>query len=272
MPLITVCEYPDERDLKDAAWSALVAYAETVRTDIIVLPEMPFCEWIFVGTEVVRAAWETAIAEHDRMIPRLAELACRHVVTSRPIETAGHRYNEAFVWSADEGYVPLRRKWYLPDVPSARERVWFSHGDRNFTPVAAAGELQFGIQLCSEVMLTQHAQEIGLDGAHLIAHPRATGGGRRWKIASEMSAIASGCYVASANRRSSRSDMFSGGSWVLSPDAVIKCETTAETPFATANVDLVVATRAKSQYPFDLLRTYLVPGLGMHSNLLDAPA
>jgi len=47
------------------------------------------------------------------------------------------RYNEAFLWSAAKGYRAVRRKWYLPDAPIAKETVWFSQGDRNFAAVKA---------------------------------------------------------------------------------------------------------------------------------------
>ncbi len=67
-----------------------------------------------------------------------------------------------------------------------------------------------------------------------------------------MSAVASGGYVASANRRSFSRDLFAGGSWLLSPDGQAPCETTKESPFATAEIDLAVAERAKLQYPRDL--------------------
>jgi N-carbamoylputrescine amidase len=252
---VSVCDFPDELDLKDAAWAALVDYVDEIRPDIVVLPEMPFCEWIFVGDKVDQSAWRSAVTRHESMIPRLSELAGAHVMTSRPIAEGGRRFNEAFLWSPESGYLPVRRKWYLPDLPTARETLWFDRGDRNFAPIDAAG-LSTGIQLCSEIMVTQHAQEIGFHGAQLLVQPRATGGARRWKIACEMSAIASGCYVASANRRATRPGSFAGGSWVLSPDAHPLCETAADAPFATAEIDPAEADRAKSQYPRDLLRRY----------------
>jgi predicted amidohydrolase len=105
-------------------------------------------------------------------------------------------------------------------------------------------------------MFTQHAQDMGFDGAHLVVQPRASGRAARWRIASEMSAIASGGYVASSNRRSFSHDLFAGGSWLLSPEAHALCETTKERPFATAEIDLAAAERARLQYPRDLYRRY----------------
>jgi N-carbamoylputrescine amidase len=252
---ITVCEFPDEQEAKENAWAALVGYLAPVKPDIVVLPEMPFCDWIF-GSEVVDVAlWRNALAQHDAMIARLAELSCRWVTSSRPIEESGQRFNEAFIWSAGHGYQPVRRKWYLPEVPVARETLWFWRGDRHFLPVRIGGA-DVSFQLCSEIMFTHHARDIGLAGAHLVIQPRATGRGRRWKVASEMSAIASGSYVASANRRTTAHELFSGGSWLISPEAHTICETTEAQPFVTAEIELATAERAKQQFPRDLYRTY----------------
>ena len=252
---IAVCEFPDEQDAKKQAWATLADYVAGESPSIVVLPEMPFCDWIFDGETVDATAWSNAVKQHDVMISRFAELTCRWVMSSRPVEDNGRRFNEAFIWSAREGYRPVRRKWYLPEAPVARETLWFSRGDRDFIPVAADA-ISVGFQLCSEMMFTQCAQKMGLSGAHLVIQPRASGSARRWRIASEMSAVASGSYVASANRRTLRRDLFPGGSWLLSPEAQALCETTEGEPFATAEIDLATADRAKLAYPRDLYRMY----------------
>jgi len=252
---VTVCEFPDEADRQGPAWTALVDYVAETRPDVVVLPEMPFCQWIFVGDRVDEKLWQQALDRHDTMIGRFGELATGWVMSSRPIEHAARRMNEAFLWSAGTGYLRVRRKWYLPDAPTARETTWFASGDKNFTAVWADG-LQVGFQLCSEMMFPEHARDLGFAQAHMIAQPRASSGGKRWRIASEMSAIASGSYVASANRRSFERDWFGGGSWLLSPEGQALAETSVEHPFATAEIDLDTAERAKRSYPRDLQRMY----------------
>ncbi len=42
---ITVCELPDEANRMDSAWADLIRYLRARPTDVLVLPEMPFCEW-----------------------------------------------------------------------------------------------------------------------------------------------------------------------------------------------------------------------------------
>lgn len=252
---LSICEFPDETARKMRAWDALVEHVATEKPDIVVLPEMPFCDWIFVGDTVDLDKWRYAVNQHDEMIGRFHELECRWVIGSRPIQRDGLRLNEAFLWSAASGYQAIRSKWYLPNLPIAAESLWFAQGDRNFSPIPC-GPLRIGYKLCSEIMFPEHSREIGFADAHLIAHPRATGSTKKWQTAIEMSAITSGCYVVSTNRRSYDSDLFTGGSWLLSPDAAIISETTADTPFVTAEIDIAVAERAKMTYPRDLQRMY----------------
>lgn len=79
------------------------------------------------------------------------------------------------------------------------------------------GSLKVGFQLCTELLFSDAAHEIGRGGAQLLAAPRATGGHARWPTAASLAAVMSGCYVASANRRSYESAAFAGRSWVVSP-------------------------------------------------------
>ncbi|MES2749968.1 MAG: carbon-nitrogen hydrolase family protein [Pseudomonadota bacterium] len=252
---LSICEFPDEAAHKRKAWDALVEHVAAEKPDIVVLPEMPFCDWIFVGDTVDLDAWRNAMNRHDEMIGKFGDLACRWVMSSRPVEREGRRLNEAFLWSAASGYQAIRSKWYLPNLPVATESIWFDQGDRNFSP-APCGPLRVGFKLCSEIMFPEHAREIGFANAHLIAHPRATGSSKKWRAAVEMSAITSGCYVASANRRSYDRDLFTGGSWLLSPEAAILGETTVNRPFVTVEIDISVAERAKTTYPRDLQKMY----------------
>ena len=254
---ITVCEFPDEQEFKQRAWAALADYLVAAGPSIVILPEMPFCNWIFVGDAVDDGLWRKAVEQHDAMIARLPGLACRWIMSSRPVEETGRHFNVAFIWSANDGYQPIRRKWYLPEAPTAQETLWFNRGDCNFAPVRADA-ICIGFQLCSEMMFTEHAPDMGFDGVHLVVQPRASGQAARWRMALEMAAIASGGYVASCNRRSFSRALFAGGGWVLSPDAHALCETTKESPFATAEIDLAVAERAKLEYPRDLYRRYRV--------------
>jgi hypothetical protein len=111
----------------------------------------------------------------------LSQKAVLASLSSRPIDHIGRRFNEAYLWSARTGYQALRRKWYLPDAPRAKETVWFDQGDRNFRAVPC-GPLRFGVQMCSEMMFPEHSRALGLAGAHLVVQLRATGPGKKWNV------------------------------------------------------------------------------------------
>lgn len=252
---VTVCDFPDETDRKDAAWSDLIQYLSKTPTDVLVLPEMPFTCWIFDGEIIDAGLWRAAVDAHDRMIERMSELPASTVFSSRPLDRNQQRLNEAFFWTQRDGYHGIRSKWYLPDEPEGREALWFNQGDRSFSPIAT-GPIKAGVQLCSEMMYPEHARMIGLEGGQFIAQPRATGDNRRWRIAAGMSAVTSGCFIATANRRSFNRDWFTGGSWVLAPDAGVLAETSENCPFATATIDLGQTDIAKGDYPCDMHRMY----------------
>lgn len=135
---ITVCELPDESARRERAWTDLVRYLHASPTDIVVLPEMPFCDWeMFRKRSVDLAAWRAALAAHDTMMTRLGELQTRMVLASRPVEIEGRRLNQGFAWTREDGYRGSRAKFYLPDEPDGWEASWFDRGDREFPPESA---------------------------------------------------------------------------------------------------------------------------------------
>ena len=248
-----MCELPDETARRDAAWTDLVRYLRASPTDVVVLPEMPFCDWeMFRKRTVDLAAWRSALAAHDTMVARLGELHTGTVLASRPVELLGKRLNQAFAWTQDGGYRGARAKYYLPDEPDGWEASWFDRGDREFPP-ESAGSVKVGFQLCTELLFSQAAWEIGQQGGQLIAAPRATGGHRRWPMAACLAAIMAGCFVASTNRRSYDTDAFAGRSWLVSPEGEILLETSADSPFLTAEIDLSAVDRARQTYPRNLV-------------------
>lgn len=250
---ITVCELPDEAARRDAAWTDLVGYLRASPTDVVVLPEMPFCDWaMFRKRQVDLAAWRAALAAHDAMIARLGELQAGIVLASRPVELRGKRLNQAFAWTREGGYRGARAKYYLPDEPDGWEASWFDRGDREF-PTETAGRMKVGFQLCTELLFSQAAWQIGQQGGQLIAAPRATGGHRRWPMAACLAAIMAGCFVASTNRRSYDDDAFAGRSWLVSPEGEILLETTVDSPFLSAEIDFAAVDRARHTYPRNLV-------------------
>ena len=246
---VTICEFPDETRYKNDAWDKLVAHCIAEQSDIVILPEMPFCDWqLFMTREVDPSQWREATSIHDTMVERMAELAVKLVLSSRPIDIDGKRFNQAFCWTTAGGYRGTHCKYYLPDEPDGWEATWFHWGDTDFSPIEVNG-LKIGFQICTELLFSDTSREIGQAGAHLLAAPRATSGHRRWVMAACMAAVMAGSFVASTNRRSYDRDDFPGTSWLVSPEGKILAETTAEAPVKTVEVNFVEAEAAKNTYP-----------------------
>ena len=249
---VTVCEFPNEKRYKVAAWQKLAEHCIAEQSEIVVLPEMPFCDWkMFMSRAVDQSRWEEATSIHDTMIARMDELEARMVLSSRPIDIDGQRFNQAFCWTPDEGYRGTHCKYYLPDEPDGWEATWFHRGDTDFTTMEVDG-LKIGYQICTELLFSDVSRDIGRSGAHLIAAPRATSGHRRWRMAACMAAVMAGCFAASANRRSYDGEEFAGGSWLVSPEGEVLAETSAAEPFKTLDVDFSQANAAKGTYPRNL--------------------
>lgn len=49
---LILCEFFDEVFFKEVVWGWFVDYVVVVKLDVVVLLEMLFCEWIFVGDVV----------------------------------------------------------------------------------------------------------------------------------------------------------------------------------------------------------------------------
>src|ERR1700729_4547275 len=96
---ITICEFPDEAARKKTAWDALVAHVDSQEPDLVVLPEMPFCEWIFAADTFDRGLWEKAMAAHDEMIGSVGPLACKMVMTSKTPKRKGFRRKKDLLWA-----------------------------------------------------------------------------------------------------------------------------------------------------------------------------
>jgi len=249
---LTVCELPDDAKRRESAWAGLTSHLRASPTDVLVLPEMPFVDWmVFTSRTFDPGTWQQVLSDHDTMVSRFGELDAQVVLGSRPIEDAGRRLNQGFAWTRADGYRSNKSKVYLPDAPDGREATWFDRGSLDPSPLSFR-DLRVGFQLCTEMLFTELSWRIGRAGAHLIAAPRATGGHRRWRAAASLMAIVSGCFVASANRRSYDRDDFVGQSWVVSPEGEVLTETRAEAPVATVDIDVREATSAKQTYPRNL--------------------
>jgi N-carbamoylputrescine amidase len=249
---ITVCELAGEPDALDGGWKALVEHAQEARSDVVVLPEMPFAAWLPATRAVDEVAWSEAVAAHDRWLDRLGELGAGLVLGSRPVTDNGSPFHEGFVWDPTDGYRAAHRKTYLPDEPGFWEASWYRRGPTTFEPVPL-GEAAAGFLICTELWFSEHARDYGAAGVNLVVCPRATPAetADKWVAAGRVAAVRAGAYCVSSNRAGAVGDVrFAGLGWVIHPEEGDVLATTGpDRPFATVDVNLADAERAKASYP-----------------------
>ena len=250
---ITVCQLSDGGPALEESWAALVAHARAERSELVVLPEVPFGEWPMWTSPADPTVWAAFCAEHDRFVGRLGELGGAAVAGSRPVTLAdGGRRNEAFVWSAADGYRAAHHKYYLPDEDGFWEATWYERGDGSFDPIPAATATA-GFLLCTELWFGERARTYGRDGANLIVASRATPMSSRdkWIVAGRTAAIVAGAFCASSNRAGTSRAGFewAGTGMVIDPEGAVLALTDTSRPFATVDIDLSAAAFARKTFP-----------------------
>lgn len=248
---ISVCELPDSRLEFEPAWDNLVQHVRFAESGLVVLPELPAASWFGTTPGFEQARWDAVVAAHERLIGELAAFGSAVVASSIAETVDGVRRNTAVAWSRDTGLVRLHAKTILPEEPGFHEQSWYAAGHARPT-VHDVGGVRVGVLLCSELMATDRARWLGQDGAQVICVPRATGDSDTWVVAARMAAIASGAYVLSSNRNgqgATEAATFGGRGLIIDPDGVVLGESSRGKPFATAEIALAVADRAKTTYP-----------------------
>lgn len=255
---VTVCQLPNDPDAFERAWQSLVSHTRDQRSDLVLLPEMPFSAWLASTPTVDAEAWRVAMDAHDRWLARLGELGVATVLTSQPTTEDGQRYNQAVVWQRTAGRATgselpvVHRKQYLPDEPGFYEASWYARGNAGFDVAEAAG-VRIGFAICTEMWFLQRARVYALGGLQLLACPRATyaGSSDKWLAGGRTAAVVSGAFCLSSNFDGPAAEGTWGGTgWVIEPEeGEVLATTSAEQPFATVEIDLGVADRAKQTYP-----------------------
>ena len=250
---VTVCEMPDDRGAFSSEWGRLVEHARKESSEMVVLPETPFSSWIFASPRFEASVWDDAVGEHRKWMGRLSELGAGVVLGSRPVGSGARRFNEGFAWSRS-GVASSHRKCYLPDEAGYYEARWYARGGRRFAPLRAAG-WKVGFMICSDLWSMANARSYGKRGVDLIAAPRCTGlSTDKWLAGGRVAAVISGAYCVSSNRTGEKGGArFGGLGWIVDPDGKVLATTGGGEPFATAEIDVGAARRAKKTYPRDSL-------------------
>ena len=249
---VTVCELRNDPASFTEDWERLEAHVKVERSDLVLLPEMPFSPWFVWSPLYDSKIWERAIKSHQEATPLLEKLSPACVCGSQPIDNKGRRHNEAFIWEMASGFRYAHTKYYLPDEEGYWEASWYERGDGDFTPVQV-GNVLLGFVICTDIWFFQHARSLGKRGVHLISCPRATPSGTldKWLAGGQAAAVVSGAFILSSNRISQEGDKadLGGQGWIVGPNGKVLGLTSREHPFLTLDLDLEKANRAKQTYP-----------------------
>lgn len=247
---VTVCQLPDDPRAFENSWKQLVAHARAARSELVVLPEMPFHPWFATTRRFDAGIWRSVMAAHDAWEKRLPELSPAAVIGSRPIEFGNERYNAAFLWTAQDGTLAtVHSKAYLPEEEGTWEASWYAAATPEFEP-AMVGGASAGLLICSELWAMEHARLYGKDNVHLLVTPRLTAAATldKWLAAGRVAAVLAGAFGLSSNRYDETKG-YGGQGWIVGPDGEVLALTTRDEPFVTRDVDLAAAERAKRTYP-----------------------
>jgi N-carbamoylputrescine amidase len=248
---VTVCQLSDERSEFESAWRALCEHVSSEKSDLVLLPEMPFSTWFASARNFDAAVWEAAVSDHRTWKSRLAELGPATVIGTEPISVGGRGLNEAYAWNAGRA-TPLHRKRYLPDEDGFWEASWYERSEGVFE-LTTVLDACIGVQICTEIWWLDESRKYGRAGADLLVVPRATPAvsRERWLVAGRAAAIVAGAYCLSSNRsgKSSAGFEFSGLGWIVDPEGEVLALTSDSQPFVTVDIHLSRPREAKSTYP-----------------------
>ncbi len=250
---LTVCELSSNwlNDTKEQ--DALLDHVDSEKSDFLLLPEMPFYDWLAGTRDVDEKNWQRAVEAHEEWISRLEGFKVSVIAGTRPILKAGVPHNEGFVWTKTVGAVGIHEKYYLPDEEGFWEATWYRRGDGVFE-VGQVDDITIGFLICTEMWFNHHARDYGKAGMDILLCPRATpsSSSSSWVAGGRAAANVSGAFCLSSNFSGVNTPEmnFGGNAWIIEPEeGEVLGTTTGPAPFLTVDVDLTAAKAAQKTYP-----------------------
>lgn len=250
---VTVCEIRNDPAGFAEDWKLLADHVAQEKSDLLLLPEMPFSPWLARHNTVDPAAWTQASDAHESMIRRLGTLFPLVVAGTRPVEKNGARRNAAFLFEKPGRYRAVHEKCHLPDEPGFWEATWYEPGRKEFA-VTDVLDIAVGFLICTEMWFFHHARDYARRGVHLLLCPRASPirSADKWLAGGRTAAVVSGAFCLSSNFRGALDDgpTFGGTGWIVEPEeGDILGVTSDSEPFITREIDPRIAENAKKTYP-----------------------
>ena len=250
---VTICQWDSRPALFASQQQALFAHCQAVSSELLLLPELPFDDWLAASSEVDSQRWALSVMRHLQALQQFSALTGAALLATRPVvDGSGLRFNRGCLWSGELGALDIRDKLHLPEEQGYWEASWCQPGAGQFDSVEV-GACRLGLLICSELWFLEHARNYGQQGVHLLCVPRATPtlGNDAWLAAGRTAAIVAGAYCLSSNqcRPAAESGDMAGMGWLIDPEGEVLAVTSAQTPFVTLDIDLGYAEAAKLSYP-----------------------
>ena len=252
--IVTVCQIDNIPENFEKCFINLQKYLLTKQTDLLLLPEMPFSEWLAKDKNYDPGKWEKAVNEHKKRIESLSNFNAKNIIGTRPIiNNEGKFLNEAFLYEqSSKKIIPIHEKYYLPNDEGFWETSWYNKGNGKFIPFKIDGVL-VSIQICTDMWFFHHAREFANQQVELLCVPRATpyASLKKWTIGGKTAAMVSGAFCISSNLYNSIGNGadLGGIGWIISPEGEILNSTNPNRPFITMELDLNESRKAKKTYP-----------------------
>jgi N-carbamoylputrescine amidase len=247
---VTVCQLQNDRKAFATDWDRLVSHVKAQRSDLVLLPEMPFFPWFPTPQEFDAGIWRAAVAAHDTWEQRLSELMPAVALGTRPVDFGALRYSAGFMWNEDEGITQtIHVKSCLSNEDGFWETTWYQKAIPDFES-ATVGAARVGMLIGLELWMPESVSAYGRDNVHIIAIPRmdrsvdaaeCEASNEEWLAGGRAAALESGAFCVSSSR-GALSNPTGGIGWILAPDGRTLARTSGEEPFVTAAIDL---TRAR---------------------------
>ncbi|PWT99334.1 MAG: hypothetical protein C5B52_10775 [Bacteroidetes bacterium] len=251
---VTVCELSDDENdfLKD--WRNLKSHLRESGTDLLLMPELPFCKWLATEKMVSDDLKMRSVQEHENWLKRLDELNATRIVYSKPVVAHNKLFNTAFVFEKGKGHSKIHAKSFFPEEEFFWEETIYHREDEPKFELLDLGEIKIGALLCTEMWFTQYARQYGKMGIDILVCPRATGIGsvERWIKCGQILSIVSGAFCLSSNKSGIGEHGFQWGGkgWIAEPiTGNLLGVTDATQKFLTLEIDINKSRLAKKEYP-----------------------
>jgi N-carbamoylputrescine amidase len=251
---VTVCQIDPRASELDQYMDSLSEHVTSHASDFVLLPEMPFFEWLAADPFPDQSRWLDAVISHNQYIDNLNKLGAQAILSTRPIiNNHGSRRNEAFIWyQKSQSAFGFHEKYYLPNEEGYWETSWYERGVKEFDTARFSNAI-IGVQICTEMWFFEWARHYVASSVDILCTPRATphGSTDKWLAGGRTAAVCSGAYSLSSNLWCPPGSKANCGglAWVIDPEGNILTTTNPDDPFKTVEIDLEFSKASKYTYP-----------------------